>query len=127
MVVSKWLLLDLVAPGAKSSSNNNHIKQEDDNVGVDSAKPLFDDHKKTVQCHRCGTKGNFLKECRKTSAKKKEDIYAMMKLGNFKTTKNGAVNTTVEEDPKEPKDLCIQRAFGTLWERPHQRGAARQS
>ena len=89
VVGSKRLLLDFVASGIKSNNSNNYVKQDDDQAGVTFSETSYDEYKKTMQYQGCGKKGHFLKECNKTSAKNKEDIFAMVKSGDFKTTKKG--------------------------------------
>ena len=96
-----------MVPG-KSNNSDNYIKQEDDDARIAFAASLYDGYKKTVQCHGCGKGGHFLKECNKTSAKNKEDIFAMVKSGDFKTTKKGVMNTAMEEEPEEPAEVPLK-------------------
>ena len=86
-----------------------HVKRDNDDAGVAFAEQsLYDnDYKKNFQCHGCGGKGHFLKECKKTTAKEKEEIYKMVKTGTFTKNSKGIVNTTVVDtnvvSPEKPE------------------------
>ena len=46
---------------------------------------------KTVPCYGCGGKGHLLSNCKKTPPEREKSIYAMVKSGDFKTTRKGVV------------------------------------
>ena len=50
-----------------------------------------------MQSYGWGVKGHCMHECTKTSAKKKEEILAIVKSGDFKTSKSGVANTNVKK------------------------------
>ena len=47
--------------------------------------------KRNVKCFGCGKKGHILNECPKTSAKRKDEIRAMVESSDFKKTNKGVV------------------------------------
>ena len=101
VVAAKSLLSDYKMDTKLSA----YIKRKDDDASVAFAKqPSYEDYKKNVQCHGCGGKGNFLKECKKTPTKKKEEIFAMVKSGTFTKTPKCIVNTSVEDTNVEPTE-----------------------
>ena len=62
---------------------------------------------RNTQCFWCGEKGHLLNKCLKTTTDCRKAIYAMVKTGDFKTSRNGVVqlNTgkggeTTDEPPK---------------------------
>ena len=84
VVEAKRLLADYIVP--QHSSGGDNICTEDDGSGVAFTKARAE-YIKNAQCYGCGRKGHLLYNCTGTSAKKEEEILAMVESGDFKTSK----------------------------------------
>ena len=76
VVEAKPLLADYVVP--QQSSGGDDICVEDDGSGVAFAKSRAE-YLNNAQCYGCGRKHHLLYDCTRTSAKKKEEILAMVR------------------------------------------------
>ena len=109
IVDAKRVLSDFSVPTA---SKTHSVKAEEtEGTGLTFAE-MSAERKRTIQCFGCGVKGHFLNNCTKTSTKKKAEILAMVKKGDFKTTK-GVVQLSAgkggDKAVEPPEDNDVER------------------
>ena len=109
IVDAKRVLSDFSVPAA---SKTRSVKAEQaEGTGLTFAE-MSAERKRNIQCFGCSEKGHFLSDCKKTTTKKKAGILAMVKPGDFKTTK-GVVQLNTgkggDKSVKPPEDNDVER------------------
>ena len=84
--VKRVLSCFAVPAGSKADSE---AAEADEGTGLTFAETQ--DWVRNTQCFGCGEKGHLLNKCLKTTEDRMKAIYAMVKTGDFKTSRKGVV------------------------------------